>query len=171
MAKHLTDRIALYLLLSLTLVLIGATTVRAADADTDRGRYLVTIMDCTGCHTGGALAGRPDATRYLAGSEVGFGGPEGIVFPPNLTPDMDTGTGAWTEDQLIQAFTQGRRPDGRMLAPIMPWPSYASLSAEDARAIARYLRSLTPVRFQAPAPVAAGGQSTSPYLTLTAPKS
>lgn len=52
-----------------------------------RGEYLATIMDCGGCHTAGALVGKPDPARYLAGSQVGFQIPGlGIFYPPTSRP-------------------------------------------------------------------------------------
>lgn len=135
----------------------------------ERGRYLVTIMDCGGCHTPGALAGEPERSRALAGSSIGFGSPFGVVYPPNLTPDEQTGMGGWSEDEIVAAVTQGRRPDGRALAPVMPWPMYSALTGEDARAIAAYLKSLAPISNRTPDPVPAGQQPTSPYLNLVVP--
>jgi len=59
-----------------------------AQSPTQRGEYLATIMDCTGCHTPGTFLGKPEMQRYLGGSEVGFQIPGlGIFYPPNLTPD------------------------------------------------------------------------------------
>ena len=145
----------------------------AAVADDDllaRGQYLVTIMDCTGCHTGGSLIGQPDPQRFLSGSEIGFGGPFGVVFPPNLTSDKETGLGNWTDEQILAAIKEGRRPDGRVLVPVMPWPSYAMLTDDDAQALVAYLRSLKPVSFRTPAPVAPGDKSTAPFLTVAQPE-
>ena len=154
--------------------------VRVASADdalVDRGEYLVRIMDCTACHSGGAMLGQPDPARFLAGSEVGFGGPPPagaktgpVVYPPNLTPDPDTGLGAWSDEEILRAFTQGVGRDGRLLSPMMPWASYAGLSREDARAIVAYLRSVPAVSWKAPAAVPPDGQPRSPYLTLVVPQ-
>jgi mono/diheme cytochrome c family protein len=90
----------------------------------------------------------------------------GVVYPPNLTPDPDTGLGRWTDEQIMRAIRTGQRPDGRMLVPVMPWPSYATLTDEDARAIVAYLRSIPAVRFKAPAPVKPDEKSTAPYLKV-----
>jgi mono/diheme cytochrome c family protein len=113
----------------------------------ERGHYLARIMDCTGCHTPGALVGRPDTDRYLAGADVGFGTPLGIVYPPNLTPDPVTGLGRWTDAEIARAIRQGVRPDGRALVPVMPWPSYSALTEADVAAsspiCARCLRRAT----------------------------
>src|SRR5687768_10095929 len=110
-----------------------------------RGKYLVTLGLCTDCHTPGYFFGKPDAGRFLGGSEVGFEIPGlGVFHGPNLTPDMETGLGSWTEEQIVTAFTTGKRPDGRELAPIMPWRAFANLTPADKTAIAAYLKSLPP---------------------------
>ena len=74
----------------------------------------------------GALAGQPDPKLHLAGSNIGFGVPGlGVFYPPNLTPDRETGLGSWSEADIVRAVRQGVRPDGRELAPVMPWRNYA----------------------------------------------
>src|SRR5690606_40936629 len=135
-----------------------------AQGDVKRGAYLAAIMDCTGCHTGGALIGQPDPKRFLAGSEIGFGVPGlGVFYPPNLTPDRETGLGGWSAQEIMNAVRKGVRPDGRELAPVMPWRSYGALNDADAQALAAYLKSLPPVRFQAPAPAGPDEKAKSPY--------
>lgn len=136
-----------------------------------RGEYLATIMDCTGCHTGGALAGKPDPARYLAGSDIGFGVLElGVFYPPNLTSDVETGLGGWTAEEIRAAIREGVRPDGRELFPIMPWPSYGTLTDEDADALVAYLQSLAPVSFKAPGPFGPSETPTAPYLAPVFPE-
>jgi len=132
---------------------LGVGTGRAQDAQSARGKYLVTVAGCTDCHTPGHLLGKPDMTRFLGGSDVGFAIPGlGTFVGRNLTPDQETGLGSWTQDQIATAFTTGVRPDGRVLAPVMPWAAYARLTKADALAIAAYLRSLAPVRHEVPGP-------------------
>ena len=93
----------------------------------------------------GALAGKPDPALHLAGSTIGFEIPSlGIFYPPNLTPDADTGLGSWTEADIIKALRTGVRPDGRELAPVMPWRSYAKLTDSDIQSLASYLKNLKP---------------------------
>jgi mono/diheme cytochrome c family protein len=136
-----------------------------------RGEYLATIMDCTGCHTPGALIGKPDQARALSGSNIGFAIPDlGIFYPPNLTPDRDTGLGKWTEAEIVKAVRTGVTPSGRTLVPIMPYPSYAKLTDADAQALAAYLKSLKPIKHRAPAPTGPQEKPTAPYLTLVAPQ-
>ncbi len=142
-----------------------------ADADIERGAYLARIMDCGGCHTPSGPDMAPDHSRELAGGAFGFGLPGlGVFYPPNLTPDSDTGLGAWSEAEIIAAIRTGLRPDGRELAPIMPWRSYAAMTDADAQALARYLKALAPVANAAPAPVADGAPAPAPYLAMVMPQ-
>jgi mono/diheme cytochrome c family protein len=141
----------------------------AADETVTRGEYLVRIMDCGGCHTPGALFGKPDMSRYLGGADAGFELPGlGIFYPPNLTND-ETGLKGWSEAEIMTAIRTGMRPDGRELAPVMPWHSYAALTDEDALALARYLKNTKPVSNDVPDPVGPGQKAPLPYLTMKMP--
>ena len=128
-------------------VLCGSSPAALADdAQIARGKYLVTIAGCSDCHTPGALIGAADMKRYLGGSDVGFSIPgQGVFVGQNLTPDKETGLGAWTNDQIVTAIRQGKTPDGRELSPVMPYPAFSHLSDDDAQAIAAFLKSLPPV--------------------------
>ena len=153
-----------------TAFVASISIIGIAGAQEDRGAYLAQIMDCGGCHTPGALKGQPDMSRYLGGSDVGFEIPGlGIFYPPNLTGDA-TGAGSWSEDEIITAIRTGVRPDGRQLVPIMPWPHYAALTDEDARALARFLKNTKPVSNDVPDPVGPGQKAPLPYLTLKMPE-
>lgn len=103
-----------------------------------RGRYLVTISDCAGCHTarGGAAfaGGGPLATPF------------GAVSAPNLTPDRDTGLGAWSFAQFWTALHDGRGHAGKWLYPVFPYTSYTQVTPDDAVAMFAYLQSLPAVR-------------------------
>ena len=95
--------------------------------------------------------------RFLGGSDVGFEIPgQGVFVGPNITPDKETGIGRWTPEQIVIAMQTGERPDGRILAQIMPWHALAELTADDAMAIAAFLRSLNPVHNQVPGPFKPG---------------
>jgi mono/diheme cytochrome c family protein len=145
---------------------------KAVDAQppVERGRYLVSFAGCMDCHTPGYFLGMPDMSRMLGGSEVGFEMPGlGVFHGPNLTPDMETGLGSWTEAQIVTAITTGTRPDGRKLAPIMPWQAFANLTPEDAMAIAVYLKSLPPVMNKVPGPFGPNDMPTSFVMRIVPP--
>ena len=138
-------------------------------AQLERGRYLVEIMDCTGCHTPGALIGQPKMERALAGGDIGFEAPGlGVVYPPNLPPHPPADLRGLSEAEIAKAVRTGERPDGRVLVPVMPWKAYSHLTDQDAMAVAAYLKSLQPVG----TPVlrqAAPERAPAPYLTLKVP--
>jgi mono/diheme cytochrome c family protein len=143
----------------------------AEPAVVERGKYLVTLASCTDCHTPGFFFGKPDMARYLGGSEVGFEVPGlGVFVGPNLTPDKETGLGNWTDEQIVAAMQKGHRPDGRVLAPIMPWNALASLTQADALAIVAYLRSLPPVKNKVAGPFGPNEKPTSFVMKVVPPE-
>ena len=145
-------------------------STKAADSQIERGKYLVTAIACNDCHTPGAFLGHPDMQKFLGGSDVGFAIPgQGVFVGRNLTPDKETGLGNWTTQQIVTALTTGMRPDGRVLAPIMPWMNFAHLSKEDAMAIAVYLKSLPPVKHAVPGPFGPNEKPTTLVMTIISP--
>ena len=150
-------------------VIVGAPGKAAADPQADRGKYLVTVMGCNDCHTPGGQF-NPDMKRMLSGPDIGFGIPgQGVFVPRNLTPDMETGLGNWTADQIVTAVTTGVRPDGRVLSPWMPWKTLSQLTSADATAIAAYLKSIPAVKHQIPGPFGEAEKPTLPVLTIIPP--
>jgi hypothetical protein len=147
---------------------------RAADFPAEevaRGAYLVKLLGCGSCHTNGALVGEPVAGQLLAGSDVGIAWTNpladylpGVVYPANLTPDADTGIGDWSVEDVVRMIQAGRDNHGGYTRPIMPWPSYAGIEADDAAAIAKYLLSLEPVRHLVPANVPPGQRARAPFI-------
>lgn len=136
-----------------------------------RGEYLVELLACGSCHTEGALEGVPDFDKALAGSSIGiaFSNPmgdrlPGVVFPPNLTPDPETGLGAWTDQQIADAvrFGAGRHTSRKIV--IMPWQGYAKMTEEDVAAIVAYLRSIEAVRHKVPDEVMPGQDTDKPFV-------
>ena len=157
--KYMTNPVHRPALIARSLLLSGAMasalcgTANAADPQVARGQYLTSVIPCTDCHTPGTFLGKPDMTRYLGGSEVGFEVPGlGVFYAPNLTPDKETGLGSWTKEQITKAITTGKRPDGRILAPSMPVASFKNLTHSDALAIAAYLKTLPPIKNKVPGP-------------------
>ena len=140
-----------------SVVALPAFAAMADNSQIARGEYLVTLGGCNDCHTPGYFLGKPDMSRFLGGSDVGFEIPgQGVFVGPNITPDKKTGIGSWTPEQIVKAIQFGERPDGRMLAPIMPWHAYVKLTADDAMAIAAFLQCLNPVSNQIPGPFKPG---------------
>ena len=143
----------------------------ADSAKVAHGQYLVELLGCGTCHTDGALAGMPRGDRRMAGSHIGIAISDpltqslpGVVYPANLTPDKKTGIGSWSEEEIVMLIRSGVDRDGRQHLSVMPWPAYAKLSEEDARAIAAYLRALPPVEHQVPENIAPGSKATSPFV-------
>jgi mono/diheme cytochrome c family protein len=134
-----------------------------------RGRVISFSSGCQDCHTPGTFYGAPDTTRMLSGSELGWEGPWGVSFPRNLTPDMETGIGSWTEDDIVTAIRTGIRPDHTALLPPMPWPSFARMSDEDAHALAAFLKSLPAVSHKPPDRIPPGTKTTVARLTFPPP--
>jgi mono/diheme cytochrome c family protein len=154
---------------AMALTVAGVTAV-AADSRVARGEYLVRFGSCNDCHTLGNFLGKPDSSRFLGGSDVGFDLPGlGAFVGPNLTPDDKTGLGSWSRDQIIAAIQTGVRPDGRILAPIMPWRAFAGLTKSDAGAIADYLKSLPPVSHKVPGPFGSGDKPPVPRMMVVFP--
>jgi mono/diheme cytochrome c family protein len=155
---------------ALALLFGGGGAAAQSAPDIPRGRYLVSIMDCGTCHTDGAFLGKPDLAHPLAGSSVAHEvGGLGIFWPPNLTPDRATGLGAWSDRDIVKALRTGVRPDGRVLAPAMPWTSYAHLTDADAFAIAHFLQSLPPTAAVVRPAAPAGTAPATPVNTIIMP--
>jgi mono/diheme cytochrome c family protein len=139
----------------------------SAETQVERGRYLVVVGGCSDCHTPGSFLGHPDTTRLLGGSDVGFAIPGvGVFVGRNLTPDPETGLGKWSAEDIVTAITTGKRPDGRILAPIMPWPALSQLTKTDAEAIAAYLKTLPAVSHKVPGPFGPGEKPTVLVFTI-----
>jgi mono/diheme cytochrome c family protein len=158
----------------------------------ERGKYLVTVGVCNDCHTPwkmGANGPEPDMTRMLSGhphdfvmpeapnhegspwlmtgaaTNTAWAGPWGVSFTANLTPDEDTGLGAWSEDIFIKTLRTGKHwGQSRPLLPPMPWPNYGKMTDEDLKSVFAYLRSIPPVHNAVPLPIPPGGADKSTEL-------
>ncbi len=156
-------------LLAALFLLACANGVQADEALLARGKYLATIMDCAGCHTPMGPTGEPDMANALHGANYGFQLPGlGTFVPPNLSSDP-TGLGTWTAEQIGTAITTGVRPDGRILAPIMPWHSYGAITPDDLTALVAFLQAIPPYSYDAPGPWGPSEKPTVPYLGLVMP--
>jgi mono/diheme cytochrome c family protein len=137
----------------------------------ERGEYLVELLGCGACHTEGALEGAPQMNMALAGSSIGIAWSNplgdkypGILYPPNITPDKETGIGDWSDSQIENAIRGGLgRHAGRRIT-VMPWQGYAKINKEDVDAIVAYLRSVPPVRHEVPDEVMPGSKAKKPFV-------
>jgi mono/diheme cytochrome c family protein len=157
----------------------------AKAAQIARGKYLVSYGDCNACHTPlklGPNGPEPDWSQMLAGHPAetklppppqlnnspwfaatagmtAWAGPWGVSYAANLTPDVNTGMGIWTEDMFVQAMRTGKHMGhGRTILPPMPWHSIGTLSDDDLKAIFAYLRSVPAIANSVPAPLGPDGK-------------
>lgn len=107
-----------------------------------RGKYLTQAADCEVCHT--RNGGRP----FAGGLAIET--PFGVLYSPNITPDRETGIGAWTDMDFIRAVHQGIARNGERLYPAFPYESYTLMTDDDVRAIKAYLFSLPTVHATIP---------------------
>jgi mono/diheme cytochrome c family protein len=136
--------------LSGALIMVCAAGIAAAPAQVDRGKYIFKLADCNGCHS------ERDFTRF-AGPVVPNGTGKGTVFPPemglpgtvvapNITPDKETGIGAWSDKEKIRAIRDGVGRDGKPLFPMMPSHFYRAMSDRDVESLVAYMNTLAPVK-------------------------
>ena len=133
-------------ILLLMLTMFGAShTDAAAGAPLPdlvaKGKYVFAAAGggC-GCHTEPGKA----ATGLNAGGRR-FDAPFGTVYSTNITPDRETGIGAWTDDQIVAAIRLGRRPNGERIIPVHPFMVFNGMAEEDLRGLVAYLRTVPPI--------------------------
>ncbi len=150
----------LILLLALSVGGLAGASAAETDPQVARGRYLVQIAGCNDCHTPGYMesAGAVDEALWLTGSSVGWHGPWGTTYPPNLRLTADRLTEA---EWPAYARNQWRPP--------MPWFALRDMTDEDVVAIYRYLRSAGPAGQPAPAALPPGQEPPEPVFRAPAP--
>jgi mono/diheme cytochrome c family protein len=112
-----------------------------------RGEQLFAL--CAGCHSphdwtkhdAAILPGMKGAGEVMPIKEL-----PGRIVAPNLTPDAETGSGTWTDDQMARAVREGIGHDGRALFPMMPYRQYRNMPDEDLASVIAYIRTLAPVK-------------------------
>jgi hypothetical protein len=119
-----------------------------------RGNYLAnSVSGCIFCHSphDWSAPGAPLVEGRLgAGDVFPLDGLPGRIVAPNITPDVETGAGTWSDDQLARAIREGIGHDGRALFPLMPYENFRAMSDEDLASVVVYLRSLSAVRNSLP---------------------
>ena len=129
---------AFMVLLCVAALPLTAGAQPASQAEITRGKYVYGATGGCGCHT------KPKDLVNAGGRR--YDGPYGTVYSSNITPDRETGIGAWTDEQVITAIRLGRRPNGERLVPVHPYTVFNGMAAEDLRALVAYLRTLPPVK-------------------------
>jgi mono/diheme cytochrome c family protein len=145
----MTNRRSPAIHVAIVLVCGIAASAGTARAETllERGTYLVRgIAACGDCHTPRDTNGHHIAAMEMAGGYQMDLMPLGKPMTANITPDKETGIGNWTDEQIITAIREGKRPDGTIIGPPMPIAFYRQMSDRDVQAIVAYLRALPPVR-------------------------
>jgi hypothetical protein len=155
-----------------------------------RGEYLVNAVGCNDCHTPwkmGPHGPEPDMTRLLSGhpqdmvmppspattsgpwigafaaTMTAWGGPWGVSFTRNLTPDKETGLGDWTAQNFIATMrTAKRMGKGRAILPPMPVQALKNMTDDDLTAIFAYLQSIPAIKNKVPEPIPPAGQPPQP---------
>ncbi|WP_322027966.1 c-type cytochrome [Burkholderia sp. BCC1977] len=120
----------------------GEDSVRWSAETIDRGRQIALQGDCAVCHT-------------APGGAVNAGGlaldtPFGTIYTTNITPDKETGIGAWTYESFARAMRYGIAQDGQHLYPAFPYPSFAKMSEGDMLALYAYLMNEPAVKHRPP---------------------
>ena len=158
----------------MAVVLAAATTGLAqqraggaagANAQVERGRYLVGITGCHDCHSPKVQGMTPDMTRALSGRPAAtkppskadgevhasldltaWTGPWGQSVASNLTPDPTTGIGTrYTEASFVATMRTGKKPNGTLVQPPMPAEVYQNMTDDDLKSIWAYLRTVKPI--------------------------
>jgi mono/diheme cytochrome c family protein len=122
----------------------GAAQAEPSAETIARGKAMMDAADCGSCHTN-------DPSKPFAGGKR-IGTPFGGIYSANLTPDRDTGLGAWSDEDFVRAFRYGIAPDGSRYYPAFPYPHFTKLIRPDILAIRAYLDTLAPVRNRPPPP-------------------
>ena len=147
---------------ALVLVMVMLALVQPVRAETlvERGDYLVNhLMNCGNCHS---PRGPGAAARALSGGVQVFDEPWFRVKGANITPDRETGIGAWSDDDIKRAIVQGIRPNGTPLAETMPSAFFRILTPRDLDAVVAYLRSVPAVHNEVMAPIYKAASPVSP---------
>lgn len=115
------------------------------------GEYLAKMSGCGHCHTQQEKGELKEDLLFAGGFE--FRVPGFSVFSANITPEMETGIGNWSEERFIEKFRGygNFTPENIPIVTqanftLMPWLGYAKLQEEDLRAIYRFLRTVKPIR-------------------------
>jgi mono/diheme cytochrome c family protein len=114
----------------------------------ERGAYLSKMFSCQDCHSPRTRDGGYIEGQLFRGGGLQMPLPDGhLLIAPNITPDRETGIGAWSDDEVIRAFRSGVARDGGQLDPVMPYlTAYGDMTDQDAKDVVRFLRTVEPAK-------------------------
>src|SRR5262245_64984566 len=104
---------------------------------------LCLIGNCNSCHTS------QDGPAYAGGRPLET--PFGTIYATNITPDPDTGIGAWSEAAFQRALRKGLRRDGAHLYPAFPYDHFTRVADDDVHALYAFIMTREPIRAETPA--------------------
>jgi mono/diheme cytochrome c family protein len=116
-------------------------------ADLANGEKLFHAAGCHSCHLPSKESGLDSAT--VAGGTA-LHTPVGTLYPPNITPDAETGIGQWSDADFVNSMQKGIGKSGGHLIPAFPYTSYAHMKVEDVLDIKAYLMSLPAIKNAVP---------------------
>ncbi|MFN4142154.1 hypothetical protein [Aestuariivirga sp.] len=122
---------------------LTAAELPAHTPDAANGKLLYSAAGCRSCHQPGPDL--KDVDRSIPAGGAPFKTPVGTFYPRNLTPDPETGIGAWSDLAFVNAVQRGISPGGAHLVPALPYTSYAHMRTEDVLDIRAHLATLPPV--------------------------
>lgn len=139
----------------------AAVTQPKASKEVERGRYIISIAGCNDCHTHGypEAGGKIPESKWLTGDALGFRGPWGTTYPPNLRDRVLK----MTEEQWVKFARTAE------LRPPMPWWALRAMTDADLRAVHRFIVSLGPAGMPAPAYVPPGHEPKPPFIQFPLP--
>jgi len=155
----------------------------------EQGKHIVMAVGaCNDCHTPKVFTPKGpelDMTRLLSGHPAdqklpevppgligpdkwgavtsndltAWAGPWGTSFTANLTPDVATGLGSWTEEMFMKALRTGKHMgEGRDILPPMPWQVYMQMTDKELKAVFAFLQSIKPIENAVPDPISPTGE-------------
>ncbi len=122
---------------------LPASAIPAHQTDLRNGETLYRAGSCLACHRPPDEAAGVD--RGLPSGRRPFKTPIGVFYPQNITPDLETGIGKWSEVDFVNAMARGLAPDGRHYFPAFPYMAYRAMRLSDLLDLRAYLMSLTAV--------------------------
>jgi len=139
----------------------GAEAKKASSQQVSRGRYMLVVGSCNDCHTDGfgPSDGKVPEKEWLLGGRLGFRGPWGTTYAPNLRLSLSK----LTEDQWVKYAKELKT------RPPMPWFNLNQWTDPDLRAFYQYVRQLGPVGEPAPQYAPPDKETKPPFIQWPAP--